>query len=193
MSAAAPPRRVFIARGVLWFMRIGILCMLATAAVFLYGRYHKSDEQLDLIRYVEIDIPALDNVEMPLVLRIQALLEEKRRQPEDVRHEIVDDLMPGLVRLRKLSEAPLRAARTQPVKALAAEYQNSVESLIAACRAMLQVIDDPKLDANTGFAQVRAALHAAAQKNQEWRRHLEKTRDEQRLAPASANSALLGR
>ncbi len=172
-----PPRRVVVAQGVLWFMRIGIIAMLAVVAVMLYARYHKSDEQVDLIRYVENDLPALDNIESPLVLRIQSLLDEKQRRPEDVRRELVEDLMPGLIRLRKLSEAPLKAARTPPVSALAIEYRENVEALIEACRAVLRAIDDPKLDPREGFAQVRAALRSAAEKNLAWRRHLEMTRD----------------
>jgi len=179
-----PPRHVVVAEGVLWFMRIGIVAMLAVAAALLYSRYHKSDEQVDLIRYVETDIPALDIVETPLVLRIQALLDEKQRRPEDVRRELTDELMPGLVRLRKISESPLQAARTPPVKALAREYHDNVESLIDACRAMLRAIDDPKLDPREGFRQVRTALQSAAEKNQAWRRHVAETRDRLRLAPA---------
>jgi hypothetical protein len=178
-----PPLRVVIAQGVLWFMRIGIIAMLAVVAALLYTRYHKSDEQLDLIRYVEADIPALSQVEAPLVSRIQVLLDEKHRKPEDVRRELVDELMPGLVRLRKLSEAPMQAARTPPVQALAKEYRDNVEALIDACRSVLRVIDDPKLDAQAGYMQVHAALRNAAEKSATWRRHVSETRDRLRLGP----------
>lgn len=177
------PRRVAVARGVLWFMRIGIVAMLAVVAMMLYTRYHKSDAQLDLIRYVEIDIPTLDNVEAPLVFRIRALLDERQRKPEDVRRELAEELMPGLVRLRKLAEAPLGAARTSVVKSLASEYRSNVEALIDACRAMLRAIDDPKLDPREGFKQVRDALRNAAEKNAAWRRHVAEARDDLRLAP----------
>jgi hypothetical protein len=176
--------RAAVAHGVLWIMRIGIVAMLAIGAVVLYSRYHKSDEQLDLIRYVEIDIPALDRVEDPLVSRIQSLLDEKRRKPEDVRQELAAELMPGLIRLRKLSEAPLNAARTAPVRALAAEYRDTVEALIEACRAALRVIDDPKLDPREGMMQVRRALRSAAEKNQAWRTHVAETGDILHLRPA---------
>lgn len=183
-AQAQPPLRVRVAQGFLWFMRIGILAMLAVAATLLYSRYHKSDEQVDLIRYVETDIPALDSVEAPLVARIQALLDEKRRTPEDVRRELTEELMPGLVRLRKLADAPLGAARTAPVQALASKYRGNVESLIDACRAVLRAIDDPKLDPKEGLAQVRRALYSAATNNQAWRRHVSETCDRLHLAPS---------
>lgn len=175
------PRRVVVARGVLWFMRIGIVAMLAILAATFYSRYHKSDEQVDLIRYVQNDIPTLDNFEAPLVFRIRALLDERQRKPEDVRRELADDLMPGLVRLRKLAEAPLQAARTPVVKSLAVEYKNNVEALIDACRAMLRAIDDPNLDPREGLSQVHAALRSAAEKNATWRRHVAEARDDLRL------------
>jgi hypothetical protein len=175
---------VAIAQGVLWFMRLGILAMVAVLAAFLYGRYHKSDEQLDLIRYVENDIPPLTGVESPIVERIQALFDEKNRKPEDVRREVTEELMPALVRLRKLAEAPLKAARTPPVTALAKEYLDNVEALIAASRAVLHAIDDPKLDPQQGFMQVHTAVRNAAEKSRAWRRHLEATRDRLRLGPS---------
>lgn len=177
-------RRVRVAQSVLWFMRIGIVAMLAIVATALYVRYHKSDEQVDLIRYVETDLPALDLVEAPLVSRIQALLDEKHRPPEDVRRELSDELMPGLIRLRKSAEAPLNAARTAPVRALAAEYRETIEALIEACRAALRVIDDPKMDPMEGMMQVRRALYSAAEKNQTWRRHVAETRDDLHLGPS---------
>jgi hypothetical protein len=192
--AAALPReelrrrqsRAALANGVLWFMRLGILAMLAVVLAFFYVRYHKSDEQIDLIRYVEIDLPALDRVEAPLVDRLESLLDEKHRPPAEVRSELAGELMPGLVRLRKLSEAPLGAARTPPVKALAAEYRETVEALIESCRAALRVIDDPKLDAREGLQQVRSAIRTAAEKNRAWRQHVAATRDLLHLAPPSA-------
>jgi hypothetical protein len=177
------PRRVAVAQGFLWFMRIGIVAMLAILASVFYTRYHRSDDQLDLIRYVETDIPTLDTIEAPLVFRIRALLDEKQRKPEDVRRELSDDLIPGLVRLRKLAEAPLQAARTPVVRQLAGEYKANVEALIDACRAMLRAIDDPKLDPREGFLQVRTALHNAAEKNATWRRHVAEARDDLRLGP----------
>lgn len=181
-------RRARAAQGVLWFMRIGILAMLAIVATALYLRYHKSDEQVDLIRYVEVDLPALDAVEAPIVARIQSLFDEKRRQPEDVRRELSDELMPGLIRLRKNAEAPLNAARTAPVRALATEYRETIEALIEACRAALRVIDDPKMDPMEGMMQVRRALYSAAEKNQTWRRHVAETRDDLHLGPGPGRS-----
>lgn len=165
-------RRHHLSQGTLWFMRIGIIAMLAVIAVLWWRRNHQSDDQLDLIRYVEIDLPALSYVEGPVVERLNALFDEKRRKPEDVRREIADDLMPALIRLRRAAEAPKGGAQTDQVRALAAEYFAYVEALIEVGRTAIRVIDDKKLDPQEGFMQLRGALRAAAEKNSAWRRHV---------------------
>lgn len=96
--------------------------------------------------------------------RLQGLLDEKTRQPEDVRRELRGELMPGFMRLSKLADALPHAARTNEVKALASEYFATVESWIEVCRPTVRVIDDPKIDPAEGFSQIRRALHRSAGK-----------------------------
>jgi hypothetical protein len=165
-------RRHRVSQGTLWFMRIGIIAMLAVIAVLWWRRNHQDDNQLDLIRYVEIDLPALSYVEGPVVERLNALFEEKTRKPEEVRREIADELMPALIRLRKAAEAPKKGAQTDQVRALAGEYFTYVEALIEVGRTAIRVIDDKKLDPQEGFMQLRGSLRAAAEKNSAWRRHV---------------------
>ncbi|MBP6743316.1 MAG: hypothetical protein KA244_10715 [Deltaproteobacteria bacterium] len=168
-------------RGLLWFMRLGIVAMLTITAVVMYSRYHQSPEQVELVRYVENELPALDLYEGPIVARLQQLLADKGKSPEAARRELVDELMPALVRLRKLAEAPLRAATTPPVQQLAEEYRASVDAFIDACRTALHVIDDPKLDAQVGASQVQAAFARAAERSQAWRSHVAETTARLRL------------
>lgn len=156
----------------LWFMRIGIVAMLAVIAVLWWRRNHQSDDQLDLIRYVEIDLPALSYVEGPVVERLHSLFDEKARKPDDVRRELADDLMPALIRLRKAAEAPKKGAKTDQVRALAEEYFLYVESLITVGRTAIRVIDDSQMDPQEGFMQLRGSLRGAAEKNAAWRRHV---------------------
>lgn len=161
-----------VSQGTLWFMRIGIVAMLAVIAVLWWRRNHQSDDQLDLIRYVEIDLPALSYVEAPVVERLNALFEEKTRKPEDVRREIADELMPALIRLRRAAEAPKRGAQTDQVRALANEYFVYVESLIEVGRTAIRVIDDKGLEPQESFMQLRGSLRGAAEKNSAWRLHV---------------------
>ncbi len=169
---ASRRQRHRMSQGTLWFMRVGIIAMLAVIAVLWWRRNHQSDDQLDLIRYVEIDLPALSYVEGPVVERLNSLFEEKTRKPEEVRREIADELMPALIRLRRAAEAPQRGAQTDQVRALAGEYFAYVESLIEVGRTAIRVIDDKKLDPQEGFMQLRGSLRAAAERNSAWRRHV---------------------
>lgn len=179
-------KRHQVSQASLWFMRIGIVAMLAVIAVLWWRRNHQSDDQLDLIRYVEIDLPALSYVEGPVVERLNALFEEKTRKPEDVRRELADDLMPALIRLRKAAEAPKKGAKTDQVRALADEYFVYVESLIAVGRTAIRVIDDSQLNPQEGFMQLRGSLRSAAEKNSAWRRHVAAASERLGLSPPPA-------
>lgn len=170
-----PPQRSPLHQGLLWGMRLGIVAMLSVSGAFLYTRYHQTPEQVELVRYVENDIPSLDAVERPIVSTMQSLLDSRTTRPEDARRILVDELMPQLIRLRKLAEAPVRASQTHAVQALAREYQGTVDEFIDACRTAVRVIDDPHLEARSGLAQVKAAFQRAAERSQSWRGHVAKT------------------
>lgn len=162
-------------QALLWAMRLGIVAMLSVSGAFLYTRYHQTPEQVELVRYVEIDIPSLDAVERPIVFNMQSLLQSRSTRPEDARRILVDELMPQLIRLRKLAEAPVRASQTRVVQELAREYQVTVDEFIDACRTAVRVIDDPHLEAQAGLSQVQAAFQRAAERSQSWRSHVAQT------------------
>lgn len=174
-------RPVNLNRPLLWFMRIGIVVMLAVSAGYLYQRYHRSDEQTELMRYIEIDVPALDQVQAPIVRRIEDLLAARALSATEARRLLVDELTPQLVKLRRLAEAPLRASRTPEVQALATEYRVVIDELIDACRTAVRVIDDPKLGGPEGLKQVRDALRKAAERDRAWRDHVSETTSRLRL------------
>jgi hypothetical protein len=90
--------------------------------------------------------------------------------------------MPALVRLRKVADGPVQAARTESVKMLAEEYRQSVEELINVCRTAIRVIDDPKLTDREGYKQVLASLRRAIDQNHRWRSHVSETTDRLKLA-----------
>lgn len=171
-----PPRRYSpLHKAMLWFMRLGIVAMLSVTGAFVYTRYHQTAEQVELVRYVEIDLPSLDGVERPIVQNMQTLLESRSTRPEDARRMLVDELMPQLIRLRKLADAPVRASQTPVVKALATEYRLTIDEFIEACRTAVRVIDDPQLQARAGLVQVQAAFQHAAERSQAWRSHVAET------------------
>lgn len=174
-EAPPPSRGSPLHQGLLWFMRLGIVAMLSVTGAFLYTRYHQTPEQAELVRYVENDLPSLDGVERPIVQTMEALLASRTTRPEDARRILVDELMPQLIRLRKLAEAPVRASQTPAVQQLAAEYRATVDEFIEACRTAVRVIDDPKLEARVGLSQVQAAFQHAAERSQAWRSHVAET------------------
>jgi hypothetical protein len=158
-------------------MRIGIVAMIIATGAYMSLRDKPSPEQEELIRYVEINIPALEYHEAPILSQLEALLRDKSLRPESARKQLADELMPALVRLRKVADGPLQAAKTEPVRKLADEYRQSVEQLIDVCRTTIRVIDDPKLSDREGYRQVLESLRRAIDQNQKWRSHVAETTD----------------
>ncbi len=176
------PRVHWLNQILLWFMRVGIVVMILATGYYLSTRDKPSAEQAELIRYVEINIPALEYHEAPILAQLDTLLRDKALQPESARHQLADELMPALVRLRKVADGPVQAARTESVKMLAEEYRQSVEELINVCRTAIRVIDDPKLTDREGYKQVLASLRRAIDQNHRWRSHVSETTDRLKLA-----------
>ena len=75
MSQPRPSRGAYVAFGALWFMRLGILGMLAVILAVLWQRYHLSDDQQELARYVEVEVPVLLRAEQPVLQRVADLLD----------------------------------------------------------------------------------------------------------------------
>ncbi|HMU38634.1 MAG TPA: hypothetical protein PKE31_06440 [Pseudomonadota bacterium] len=159
----------------LWSMRVGIVVMLIVTGVYVARWNQLTDEQEEMVRYVEVNIPAVEYHEAPILSQIDLLLRDKTQRPEAARKQLSDELMPALVRLRKVADGPVAAAKTPAVKQLAEEYRQSVEELINVCRTTIRVIDDPKLGEKEGYSQVLEALRRAVGKNRAWREHVAET------------------
>jgi len=156
-------------------MRVGIVVMLIVTGVYVARWNQLTDEQEEMVRYVEVNIPAVEYHEAPILSQIDLLLRDKTQRPEAARKQLSDELMPALVRLRKVADGPVAAAKTPAVKQLAEEYRQSVEELINVCRTTIRVIDDPKLGEKEGYSQVLEALRRAVGKNRAWREHVAET------------------
>lgn len=141
MSQPRPSRGAYVAFGALWFMRLGILGMLAVILAVLWQRYHLSDDQQELARYVETEVPVLLRAEQPVLQRVADLLDGDFQPNEPLRRGLQEDLMPQLIRLRKAAQAPRTAAKTRAVQVLADEYLATVERLIEVARTALDWID----------------------------------------------------
>ena len=176
------PRVHWVNALLLWSMRLGIVAMIIATGVYMSIRDKPSDEQQELIRYVEVNIPALEYHETPILSQLDLLLRDKTLQPSDARKKLADELMPALVRLRKVADGPVDAAKTPAVKQLAEEYRQSVEELINVCRTTIRVIDDPKLSDREGYKQVLSSLQRAIEQNRKWRTHVSETTDRLHLA-----------
>lgn len=176
------PRVHWVNTLLLWFMRIGIVAMIIATGVYMSIRDKPSADQEELIRYVEINIPALEYHETPILTQLDLLLRDKSLQPAEARKKLADELMPALVRLRKVADGPVDAAKTPAVRQLAEEYRQSVEELINVCRTTIRVIDDPKLSDREGYKQVLSSLRRAIEQNHKWRAHVAETTDRLQLA-----------
>lgn len=174
-DGALTPRIHWVNHVLLWFMRVGIVTMIIVTGVYMYLRDKPSPEQEEMIRYVEVNIPALEYHEAPILSQLDALLRDKSLRPESARKQLADELMPALVRLRKVADGPVSVAKTPPVKQLAEEYRQSVEELINVCRTTIRVIDDPKLGEREGYQQVLDSLRRAIAQNRTWRDHVAET------------------
>ncbi len=180
-EGALGPRIHWVNHLLLWVMRTGIVAMIIISGVYLYLRDRPSAEQEEMIRYVEINIPALEYHEAPILSQIDGLLRDKSLRPESARKQLADEIMPALVRLRKVADGPVAAAKTPTVKQLAEEYRQSVEELINVCRTTIRVIDDPKMGEREGYQQVLDSLRRAIAQNRSWRDHVGETTDRLKL------------
>lgn len=144
-----------------------------------YLRLHRSDEQIELTRYVELTLPALEESEREIFARLERLNQRPGLAPETARVLLVDDLIPRLIRLgRRAAEIE---AHTEEVRRLIAEYRGWIDQLIDACRASVQAIDDPRADPASSLARIRASFARADALALAWREHLRQACERHRL------------
>lgn len=172
--APRPSRAAYISHTLLWVMRLGIMAMLAVIFAVLLQRYRLTDEQKELVRYVEVEVVALGRVEAPVYQRMEELLAGDWQRGPVLRQAIQDELMPQLVQLRRSAQVPREGAKTRMVQVLSEEYLQVIERLIDVGRAVLQAIDEPtRTGADVGRARVQQALFQAATARQRWKEHVQ--------------------
>jgi hypothetical protein len=151
-----------------------VLLLIAAAGVGLLShRTRRSEEQVELTRYVERELPPLLAEEAAISDGIGGLLGERSLPPESARKRLVDELVPRLIKLRRRAEA--LQPSTVTVRQLAAGYLVVIDAWTEAARTGVRVDDDAKLSTEASVAQVRERVAEAARAAQEWRQRLVQT------------------
>lgn len=132
---------------------LGITVMAVLGGWTLYQRVHRSDEQVELERYVQMEVPSLEPVERDVLARLAPLSARRDLGAEEARKLLVDDVIPRLVRLRR--RAAQVEAKTAEVQRLTGAYVAWIDALIEACRASVRAIDAPAGGGAEGGAEAR--------------------------------------
>lgn len=161
-------------------VRVALLLVVAGGIGLAVHRLRRTEDQLELTRYVERDLPSLVDAEHKIADSLSALMDAKSLPPAAARAQLVDDVNPRIVALRHRAEA--LQPSTQTVRVLAAEYLRVVDAWADAARAAVRAIDDPKLSQEAGVITVRDRLDQAARASQAFNGHLVSTCRKHHLA-----------
>lgn len=162
-------------------VRALLLLVVAAGVGLALHKTRRTDDQLELTRYVEKDLPPLVAEEQSIAEALSALFVDKRLSPAAARHRLVDELNPRLIKLRRGAEALSPSTRT--VRTLAAEFLRVVDAWTEAARTAVHAIDDPKLSTEAGVIAVHERLAEAAGASELFDGHLVATSRMHRLAP----------
>ena len=154
----------------LWGLGFAIVLMVVTGSYVGWQRLHRTDEQVELARYVEMELPSLMESERDVIGRLAPLSSRPGPSADKARALLVDDVTPRLIALRKRANAIV--AQTEDVKSLVAGYLEWVDKLIDACRASVRAIDDPALDATAGLADIARKFALADAAAERWTTHV---------------------
>lgn len=165
---------------VVWGLRLATVAMVLAGAVMGYRRLHRSPEQEELLRYVEMELPALRVQEAEVMKRL-APLSGGGLSPEAARTLLVDDLIPRLIKLRKQSASV--EARTEDMRGLRGDYLTWIDQLIEACRTSVRAIDEPAGQPAEALRRVRERFAEADRAAERWGEHVRAACVRHRLAP----------
>lgn len=144
-------------------VRAALLMLIAGGVGLAVHRLRRTEDQVELARYVERELPPLVSEERTASDQLAALLAEKALAAPVARKRIVDEITPRLVRLHRRAEA--LQPTTLTVRSLAAEYLTVVDAWTEAARTLLHAIDDPQVSGEAGLLAVRERLADAAQRS----------------------------
>jgi hypothetical protein len=169
-----------------WHLAIRLACLavIAVAIGLLAHRLRRTPEQKDLTRYVTVEVPALERLEAPIYAKVERLFAAPSLGPEAARALLVDEIIPALLRLRKQAQAV--RTDTAVTRELHQRWLGVTERLLEACRACVQVIDDPKLTTADSLDRVRGELRAVEQALAAWNAEVRRACANHRLAPPAA-------
>jgi len=169
-----------------WHRAIRVVCLLVFAGGLglLLHKLQRTPEQEDLTRYVQVAVPSLRLAEQPIHERIERLGQAPGLKPDEARKLLVDDVIPRLLRLKK-SVAEVQT-RTDETRTLNGEYAQVTDAFIDACRACVQVIDDPKVSTGEGWKRVRKQFADVQDAFQRWDEHVQAACVRNRLAKPTA-------
>jgi hypothetical protein len=161
-------------RALHWLLRVGAVGMLVAGVVLATRKFHRSDEQVELRRFVEQELPSLDAQERDVFARLATLDARPGPSPEVARALLVDDVVPRLIRLKKQATSVI--SRTEALKGVVAGYAAAIDKLIDACRTSVRAIDEPATaDGRAALQQVRTRFEEARAAASAWRKSLAAT------------------
>ncbi len=161
-------------------LRAVLLLFIAGGIGLALHRLRRTEDQVELTRYVERDLPPLINEERDATDQLQALLAEKKLAAPAARKRLVDDITPRLVRLHRRAEA--LQPTTLTVRKLAAEYLAIVDAWTEASRTLLHAIDDPNITGEAGMLAVSERVADAVQQAKHFDEQVVRTCEQHRLA-----------
>jgi hypothetical protein len=172
-------------------IRLASILIFVASLGLLAHRLHRTPDQEELRRYVEVELPLLRTSEDAIFERLTRLRAVPGLQASEARTLLVDDVVPRLLHLRKEAEAPLSTARFA-ARPLVKEYIEVVDRFIDACRTSIRVIDSEDLSTKKSLERSRDQFTAAQRAHQAWQERVRKTCALHRLAALPKSSEASG-
>ncbi len=153
-------------RPIVWFVRLASLAMVVTGVFIGWQKWHSTDEQDELVRYVEHQVPAYLERERAVYDRLAELEHEPGPSPPEARKLLVDDVIPKLIALKASARSVV--AKSGALKQVNEEYLAYLDRLIEACRVSVRSIDDPAVDGAAANKLIRQRFREAGEASQRW-------------------------
>jgi hypothetical protein len=158
---------------IVWGFRLASVAMVVAGIWIAWNKFRPNEEQAELTRYVEHEVPAFLERERAVYDRLDRLSNTPGPTAAEARTLLVDDVIPRLIALRKLAESVV--AHAPSLQAINAEYLAVVDKLLDACRNSVRTIDDPTVAGSDAHKGVRARFLAAGEASRAWSQHLADT------------------
>ena len=155
---------------IVWVLRGLTVLMLVVGIGVASRKFQPTAEQEELERYVDLTVPGYLEEVAAVHERFARLVGGASIEPAAARAQIVDEITPMLVRLRKHALAV--KAVSPSVKERNVEFVAAVDAYIALGRVSVQAIDEPAAAAEERARRVREGSRAADEAMRQWMVHL---------------------